>query len=107
MTRNLNRIIDVNHYPVESARASNLRHRPVGLGVQGLADAFLLLDLPFDGEGAADLNRRIFETVYFAALDASCALAAAEGPYETYAGSPVSRGVLQHDMWGVKPHDSR
>jgi len=100
-TRNLNRIIDVNYYPVPEARKSNMRHRPVGLGVQGLADVFILLGLPFDSPEAAKLNQEIFETLYFAALDESCTIAAEEGPYETYAGSPASRGVLQHDMWGV------
>jgi ribonucleoside-diphosphate reductase subunit M1 len=101
VARNLNRIIDINYYPVEAARKSNLRHRPIGIGVQGLADAFILLGLPFDSEAAQQLNKEIFETIYFAALEESCALAAVEGPYETYAGSPVSKGILQHDMWGA------
>ena len=100
VTRNLNRIIDINYYPVEDAKRSNMRHRPIGIGVQGLADAFILLGLPFDSEEAQQLNKEIFETIYFAALEESCALAAVEGPYQTYAGSPVSKGVLQHDMWG-------
>jgi ribonucleoside-diphosphate reductase subunit M1 len=100
-TRNLNRIIDVNFYPVPQARASNMRHRPIGLGVQGLADVFIMLGMPFDSPAAAQLNKEIFETLYFAALSESCDLAKEEGPYESYAGSPVSRGVLQHDMWGV------
>lgn len=98
-TRNLNKVIDVNHYPSDKARRSNLRHRPIGIGVQGLADAFALLALPFDSPAAAELNRKIAETVYFAALDASCELAEVHGPYETYAGSPVSRGVLHHDVF--------
>jgi ribonucleoside-diphosphate reductase subunit M1 len=100
-TRNLNRIIDVNFYPVPQARASNMKHRPIGLGVQGLADVFIMLGMPFDSPAAAQLNKEIFETLYFAALSESCDLAKEEGPYESYAGSPVSRGVLQHDMWGV------
>ena len=100
-TRNLNRIIDVNYYPVKEARTSNMRHRPIGLGVQGLADVFILLGMPFDSPEAAQLNKEIFETLYFAALEESCLLAKEEGPYETYAGSPASKGVLQHDMWAA------
>merc|ERR1719240_969692 len=103
VTRNLNKIIDINYYPVESARRSNLRHRPIGIGVQGLADTFILLGMPFDSEEARQLNRDIFEAIYYGALRASCALAAAEGPYETYEGCPVSKGQLQFDMWGVEP----
>eukprot|EP00882_Tetradesmus_deserticola_P026940 GHRQ01029763.1.p1 GENE.GHRQ01029763.1~~GHRQ01029763.1.p1 ORF type:complete len:332 (+),score=176.05 GHRQ01029763.1:172-1167(+) len=102
VTANLNKIIDVNYYPTETARRSNTRHRPIGLGVQGLADTFLLLGMPFDGEDACQLNKDIFETIYYASLETSCRLAKAEGAYETYEGSPVSKGVLQHDMWGVK-----
>ena len=98
-TFNLNCVIDRTFYPLGSARRSNMRHRPIGLGVQGLADVFAMMKLPFDGPAARELNRHIFETLYFAALTESCALAEAEGPYETYAGSPVSRGVLQQDMW--------
>lgn len=101
-TKNLNKIIDLNYYPVEEARRSNLRHRPIGLGVQGLADTFILLRHPFDSEEAAKLNKEIFETIYFAALTASNELAAEHGPYETYEGSPISKGILQHDMWGVE-----
>jgi ribonucleoside-diphosphate reductase subunit M1 len=101
VTENLNKIIDVNYYPVETARRSNLRHRPIGIGVQGLADAFILLGFPFDSPEAKQLNRDIFETIYFAALSASCDLAERDGAYETYQGSPMSKGVLQHDMWGV------
>jgi ribonucleoside-diphosphate reductase subunit M1 len=100
-TANLNRIIDINFYPVEEAKVSNMRHRPIGLGVQGLADVFLLLGLPFDSEAAAQLNKEIFETIYFAALTESCAQAERDGTYETYAGSPVSQGILQQDMWGI------
>jgi len=102
-TINLNRVIDRNYYPVEEARRSNMKHRPVGLGVQGLADAFLMMRLPFESDGARKLNRNIFETIYFAALEASCDLAVHEGPYESFDGSPASRGVLQFDMWKVIP----
>ncbi|CEG75227.1 Putative Ribonucleoside-diphosphate reductase [Rhizopus microsporus] len=102
VTRNLNKVIDVNYYPVEEARNSNMRHRPIGLGVQGLADAFILMRYPFDSPEAAQLNRDIFERIYFAALEASCELAKEQGPYETYEGSPVSQGILQHDLWNVK-----
>jgi len=101
--KNLNKIIDVNKYPVEEARRSNLRHRPVGLGVQGLADVYIRMRYPFESEEARDLNKSIFETIYFGAVEASVELAEAHGPYETYEGSPASRGVLQYDMWGVTP----
>ncbi|MBK8845789.1 MAG: ribonucleoside-diphosphate reductase subunit alpha [Bacteroidetes bacterium] len=104
-TKNLNKIIDVNYYPVPEALTSNMRHRPIGLGVQGLADAFILLRYPFESEDARLLNREIFETMYYAALTASKDLAKRDGAYETYAGSPVSKGVLQFDMWNVKPTD--
>jgi len=103
VTRNLNRIIDENYYPVETAKRSNMRHRPIGIGVQGLADAFILLGMPFDSEEAQALNRDIFETIYYHALSASADLATEEGVYETYAGCPVSKGILQPDMWNVKP----
>lgn len=103
MTVNLNRIIDINYYPVPEARNSNMRHRPIGLGVQGLADAFFEMRLPFESKEALKLNNDIFETIYFAAVTASKDLAAKFGPYETYKGSPVSQGILQFDMWGVKP----
>jgi ribonucleoside-diphosphate reductase alpha subunit len=105
VTRNLNRVIDNNYYPVHEARVSNLKHRPIGLGVQGLADAFIHLRMPFDSEAARVLNKDIFETMYHAALCCSCDLARDEGPYESYIGSPVSKGVLQFDMWGVSPSD--
>jgi ribonucleoside-diphosphate reductase alpha chain len=101
-TKNLNKIIDLNYYPVPEAANSNLRHRPIGLGVQGLADTFILLRHAFDSEEAAKLNKEIFETIYFAALTASNEEAQAHGPYKTYEGSPVSKGTLQHDMWGVE-----
>ncbi len=103
MTKNLNRIIDNNYYPVPEARNSNMRHRPIGIGVQGLADAFVLLRYPFDSEEARKLNKEIFETIYYGALTASKDLAKEDGPYETYEGSPVSQGILQFDMWNVKP----
>jgi ribonucleoside-diphosphate reductase alpha chain len=102
-TLNLNKIIDENYYPVEEAKNSNLRHRPIGLGVQGLADAFILLGLPFESEEARALNREIFETIYFASMTASKDLAIKEGAYSTFNGSPVSKGVFQFDMWGVTP----
>ncbi len=102
-TINLNRIIDGNFYPVEEARNSNMRHRPIGLGVQGLADTFILLGMPFESEDARALNRDIFETMYYASMTASKDLAKVEGPYETFAGSPTSKGVFQFDMWGVTP----
>lgn len=103
MTRNLNKIIDVNYYPLEECRRSNMRHRPIGLGVQGLADALLLLRYPYESDQASRLNKDIFETIYFAALTASCELAQLHGPYETYAGSPISQGLLHFDMKGVQP----
>jgi ribonucleoside-diphosphate reductase alpha chain len=103
MTKNLNKIIDHNYYPVEEARKSNMRHRPIGLGVQGLADVFSILRVPFDSEEAAQLNRDIFETIYYAALTSSKDLAKKHGPYETFAGSPASKGILQFDMWDVTP----
>merc|ERR1712061_445142 len=106
-TRNLNKVIDRNYYPVEEARRSNMAHRPVGLGVQGLADAFLMMRLPFESEGARKLNRDIFETIYFAACDASCDLAVLEGPYESFRGSPASQGKLQFDLWGTTPKSGR
>ena len=102
-TLNLNRIIDGNYYPVEEARNSNMRHRPIGLGVQGLADAFILLGMPFESEEARALNREVFETIYYASMTASKDLAKVDGPYQTYAGSPVSKGIFQFDMWGVTP----
>ncbi|KAL7104541.1 hypothetical protein ACP275_08G251900 [Erythranthe tilingii] len=105
VTTNLNKIIDVNYYPVETAKRSNMRHRPIGIGVQGLADTFMLLGMAFDSPEAQQLNKDIFETIYYHALKASCELAQKEGPYETYVGSPVSKGILQPDMWGVKPSE--
>jgi ribonucleoside-diphosphate reductase alpha chain len=103
VTKNLNKIIDRNFYPVAEARLSNMRHRPIGIGVQGLADAFCLMRMPFDSEEAKTLNKEIFETIYYGALTASKDLAKEEGAYETFAGSPASKGVFQFDMWGVSP----
>merc|ERR1712038_124052 len=103
VTKNLNKIIDVNYYPVVEARNSNMRHRPIGIGIQGLADAYIMMRFPFESEEAALLNKQIFETIYFGALEASCEMAEKEGAYSTYAGSPVSKGQLQYDMWGVTP----
>jgi ribonucleoside-diphosphate reductase subunit M1 len=100
---NLNRIIDVNFYPVPEARRSNMRHRPIGIGVQGLADTFMALRLPFDSSEARDLNKQIFETIYHGALEASSEMAAKDGPYETWVGSPAEQGQLQYDLWGVVP----
>ncbi|WP_026955362.1 ribonucleoside-diphosphate reductase subunit alpha [Algoriphagus vanfongensis] len=106
-TRNLNKVIDVNYYPVEEAKRSNFRHRPIGLGVQGLADTFIMLRMPFDSPEAKGLNEDIFETIYFAAVETSMELAKVQGTYETYEGSPASKGELQFDMWGVTPKSNR
>ncbi len=106
-TKNLNKVIDVNYYPIKEARTSNMRHRPIGLGVQGLADAFCMLRLPFDSQESRKLNKEIFETIYFAAMTASKDLAKKEGTYETFKGSPVSKGIFQFDMWGVSPDSGR
>ena len=106
-TGNLNRVIDVNYYPVEEARNSNMRHRPIGLGVQGLADTFAMLEMPFDGPQARSLNKEIFETIYYAACTASKDAAIAEGPYSTFKGSPASKGILQFDLWGMNDHSGR
>jgi ribonucleoside-diphosphate reductase subunit M1 len=105
-TRNLNIIIDKNYYPVPEAKNSNLRHRPIGLGVQGLADTFILMRYPFDSKEAAELNKKIFECIYFSALEASNELAQKDGPYSSFAGSPASKGFLQFHMWSVKPSDA-
>ena len=106
-TGNLNRVIDVNYYPVPEARNSNMRHRPIGLGVQGLADTFALLQLPFESPEARKLNKEIFETIYFAACTASKDAAIAEGAYSTFKGSPASKGELQFDLWGMNDHSGR
>ena len=103
ITENLNKIIDRNYYPVAEARNSNMRHRPIGIGVQGLADTFMLLRMAFDSDDARTLNKEIHETIYYAAMTASKDLAKLEGPYQTYQGSPVSQGIFQFDMWGVTP----
>jgi len=105
VTRNLDKVIDANYYPVPEARNSNMRHRPIGIGVQGLADAFILMRQAFESEEARQLNKDIFETIYYAALTASKDLAIEKGPYESYKGSPISEGILQFDMWNVKPSD--
>jgi len=100
-------VIDRNYYPVEEARYSNMKHRPVGLGVQGLADAFLMMRLPFESEKARKLNTEIFETIYYAACESSCEQAVLEGPYDSFAGSPASKGQLQFDLWGKTAHSGR
>lgn len=105
VTKSLNKVIDVNFYPIKEAENSNRRHRPIGIGVQGLADAFAKLRMPFESQAAMTLNAEIFETMYYAAMEASCELAKEHGAYSTYEGSPVSKGILQPDMWGVTPSD--
>ena len=105
VTKNLNRVIDRNYYPVPEAENSNMRHRPVGLGVQGLADAFIKLRLPFTSQEAKDLNQDIFETLYFAAVTASMEEAEKDGPYSSYKGSPISKGEFQHNLWGIKDEE--
>ena len=107
ITRNLNKVIDVNYYPVKEAENSNLRHRPIGIGVQGLADTFILMRQSFDSPEAKKLNSEIFETIYFAAMESSMEIAQKEGPYKTYEGSPVSKGIFQFDMWGIVPDSKR
>ena len=105
VTKNLDKVIDANYYPVPEARNSNMRHRPIGIGVQGLADAFILMRQAFDSPEAKQLNKEIFETIYYAAVTASKDLAIENGPYETWKGSPISNGIFQFDMWKVKPTD--
>jgi len=105
VTRNLNKVIDVNFYPVKEAQRSNMRHRPIGIGVQGLADVFIMLRMAFDSEKARTLNKEIFETMYFASAEASMETAKKDGHYETFPGCPASKGILQFDMWNVKPSD--
>ena len=107
VTLNLNKIIDHNYYPIPEAENSNRRHRPIGLGVQGLADAFILMRYPFESDVAKKLNKDIFETVYFAAMTASADLAEKHGPYSSFKGSPLSKGKFQFDLWGVKPDSNR
>jgi ribonucleoside-diphosphate reductase alpha chain len=99
VTYNLNKVIDVNFYPTEKTKLSNMRHRPIGIGVQGLADVFMLMNIPFASDAAKQLNKDIFETIYHGALTESCSLAKTEGAYETFRGSPASEGILQFDMW--------
>jgi ribonucleoside-diphosphate reductase alpha chain len=103
VTYNLNRVIDLNYYPTEKARRSNMRHRPIGIGVQGLADTFMMMDMPFGDDASKALNREIFETIYHAALTESCELAKRYGAYETFEGSPASEGLLQYDLWNTTP----
>ena len=105
VTRNLNKVIDRNYYPVKEAENSNMRHRPVGLGVQGLADAFILLRMPFTSDEAKQLNQEIFETLYFAAVTASMEMAKEEGPYSSFKGSPISEGLFQHNLWNIKDEE--
>ena len=105
VTRNLNKVIDRNYYPVLEAENSNMRHRPIGLGVQGLADAFIMLRLPFTSDEAKKLNQEIFETLYFAAVTASMEMAKEEGPYSTFEGSPISKGEFQHNLWNIKDEE--
>jgi ribonucleoside-diphosphate reductase alpha subunit len=107
VTNNLNRVIDVNYYPTPKTRRSNMRHRPVGIGVSGLNDLFMLLNIPFHSDAAKQVNKHVFETIYHAALEKSCELAQRDGPYETFDGSPASKGILQFDMWNVDPTDAR
>ena len=107
VTGNLNRVIDVNYYPVEEARNSNMRHRPIGLGVQGLADTFAMLGHYFESDEAKKLNKEIFETIYFAACSASMDAAKVEGPYSSFEGSPASKGILQFDLWNMNDHSGR
>jgi len=101
--RNLNRVIDINYYPTPETKNSNMRHRPVGLGVQGLADVFALMRVPWESDKAVDLNQRIFEHIYYAAVESSCEVAERDGPYSTYEGSPMSKGQFQYDMWSITP----
>ena len=103
LTENLNRVIDINYYPTPETRTSNMRHRPIGIGVQGLADVFAMLRLPWESEEASKLNQEIFEHIYYAALETSAKIAEVEGPYQTFEGSPASKGILQPDMWNVEP----
>lgn len=107
VTRNLNKVIDRNHYPVEEARNSNMKHRPIGIGVQGFADALQKLGIPYEDPKAEDLTQMIFETIYHAAMETSMEIAKEEGPYQSFKGSPLSEGKFQFDLWGVKPFSDR
>ena len=102
-TENLNKVIDINFYPTEKTKRSNMRHRPIGLGVQGLADVYAKMNIPFYSDKAKEINIKIFETMYHAALEASVELSKKEGPYETFKGCPAEEGILQFDMWNVVP----
>ncbi|KAG0420507.1 Ribonucleoside-diphosphate reductase large subunit [Dictyocoela roeselum] len=103
LTRNLNKVIDINYYPTEATKKSNFRHRPIGIGVSGLADVFAILGLPFYSDEAKEINKKIAETIYYGAMEQSCELSMKYGPYETFGGSPISKGIFQFDMWNVKP----
>ena len=107
VTENLNKVIDINYYPTENTRRSNMRHRPIGVGVQGLADVFMMMNLSFYSDAAKEINRYIFETMYHAAMEMSCELAQTEGFYESFPGSPTSKGIFQFDLWGVTPTEGR
>jgi ribonucleoside-diphosphate reductase alpha subunit len=107
VTENLNNVIDINYYPTNKTSISNMSHRPIGIGVQGLADTFMLMDFAFTSNEASTLNRRIFETMYHAALTASCKLAEKHGYYKSFVGSPASQGILQYDMWNIQPEPNR
>jgi ribonucleoside-diphosphate reductase alpha subunit len=107
VTNNLNKVIDLNFYPTEKTRVSNLKHRPIGIGIQGLSDVFIMMNIPFHSEQAKEINKFIFETIYHAALEQSCELARLKGSYETFTGSPASQGILQFDMWNVNPGNLR
>ena len=104
-TKNLDQVIDINFYPTDKTQKSNSLHRPVGLGVQGLADVFFMLNLPYDSKEAAEINKKIFETIYFGAIEASVEMAKEKGTYSSYEGSPLSNGKFQFDLWNVQPSD--
>uniref|UniRef100_A0A6C0IF41 ribonucleoside-diphosphate reductase n=1 Tax=viral metagenome TaxID=1070528 RepID=A0A6C0IF41_9ZZZZ len=106
IVRNLNKVIDINYYPTKETKVSNMRHRPIGIGVQGLADVFALLKMSWESKEASELNKKIFEHIYYASLETSMELAKKDGPYESFQGSPASKGILQFDMWSVKPSDT-
>lgn len=107
ITKNLNRVIERNFYPIKEAKNSNMRHRPIGIGVQGLADAFQKMRITFESDAAIDVNNKIFETIYHAAMECSVEIAMAEGPYESFKGSPLSEGKFQFDLWETKPWTDR
>jgi ribonucleoside-diphosphate reductase alpha subunit len=103
VTQNLNKLIDVNFYPTEKTRLSNTKHRPIGIGVQGLADAFALMNVPFESEDAVRINKAIFETIYYSSMETSMEIAKKDGPYSSFEGSPISQGIFQFDMWNITP----